>query len=779
MAALPPGSARPAGRVALPDPVYPIWRWLTSVRAAILLIATLTMFALAGVIIPQVPPQLLGSPTAVAQHIENQRGTFDHVPAASLLLPLIGLGLGLAIRVAAPGVRARLRPRPLRRLPLGLSLAGLGLLLGLAADRLGGVGGLALTDILADFPGFYDTNGGVFNLFNQPYWFALVAVLALSITTCTTSRFPPIWRSVRRPQRRVNDRYFERARQRFDFANPDSPAATADALAAALRRRRFSVRGEARDGAHYLFADRYAWVQLATFVSHLALILLVIGALLTKFTGEELQFWVAEGESRPLFATGGERQQVQVIVDDAIARFNDDGQALDFRSLVRVTSAGEEVGAGEVTVNGPLHAAGFRVHQAAYWEHGAALQVRDAGSGQLLYSEALMLQERFFGPRIIITQAATGALFTDEVVQLRFPVADADSGAYELIPLAETVSVALALLPDGDGVRFHYALLPVGAGSPEGRALDSAALRIGQPQPVAPRIRLTDAAGAPLFDAVVPLQALAAAAGGERLGLLPLPDGTLLTVGYSGDPRRFFYFDPDDESRRGLLAAGQSVGLGDARLEYVGEDVDRTSHGSLEPGESQVLGRVELRYGGAESVFFAVVDDLPGSSGQSVVAIERFGRARTTSEFNAFGGEDVELDRSTVSGLYADRPARLAVGLGDVPRFDLDEGQSRVVGDYEYAFLGPREFTGLNLRRDPGGMVFWVAIILGVLALLTTFFVPRRRIWARVTDDRTLLAGLATHGVDMTRREFHGLARDVGAPDLPPPAPEEGEDWDR
>jgi hypothetical protein len=776
MAALQPGTARPAGRVALPDPLYPVWRWLTSVRAAIVLIAILTGFALAGVIIPQVPPQLLGSPEAVAQHIENQRPTFDHVPAATLLLPLLGFGVWLVIRVAAPRARAALQPRPLR----GLPLIGLGLLLGLVIDGLGGVGGLALTDVLTEFPWFYDTNGGIFNLFNQPYWFALAALLALSITTCTTSRFPPIWRTVRRPQRRVGDRYFERARQRFDFASPAPAPATADALAAALRGRRFSVRAEARDGAHYLFADRYAWVQLATFVSHLALILLVVGTLLTKFAGEELQFWVAEGESRPLFATGGDRQQVQVIVDDAIARFNDEGQALDFRSRVRVTSGGEEVGAGEVTVNGPLHAAGFRVHQAAYWEHGAALQVRDAGSGQLLYSEALMLQEQFFGPRIVITQAATGAQFTDEVIQLRFPVADVEGGAYELIPLAETVSVALALLPEGEGVRFHYALLPVAAASPEAGTLDSAALRIGQPLPIAPRVRLSEADGARLLEAVVPLQPTGLAAGaGDHLGLLPLPDGGLLTVGYAGDPRRFFYFDPGDERRRGLLAAGQSVALGDVRLEYVGEDVDHSSHGSLEPGESQVLGRVELGYGGAESVFFAVVDDVPGSSGRSVVAIERFGQARTTSEFNAFGGENVDLDRSTVSGRYADRPARLAIGLGDVPRFDLDAGQSRVVGDYEYAFLGPREFTGLNLRRDPGGTVFWVAIVMGVLALLTTFFVPRRRIWARVTDDRTQLAGLATHGVDMTQREFRGLARDIGAPGVDPPAPEEGEDWDR
>ena len=725
MAAAQSRSARRAGRISVPDPLYPLWRWLTSVRVAITLITIVSLFALTAVIIPQVPPQFVDTPSLVAQHVENQSGTWG-----------------------------------------------------------------VFTDPLAEFPWFYDANGGIFNLFNQPYWFLLVAILALSITTCTISRFPPIWRTVRRPQRRVNDRYFERARHRFEFANPVATGtdatgtdATAATLAAAMRRRRYRVKIEQRDGATYLFADRFAWAQLATFLSHLALILLIVGTLVTKFGGEELQFWVGEGQSHPLFATGGDRQQVQIIVDDAIARFNDDGQALDFRSLVRVTSGGEVVGAGEVTVNGPLHAAGFRVHQAAYWEHGAAVQVRDAGSGQLLYSETLMLQEQFFGPRVVTRDAVSGTVFADEVVQLRNPIADIDGGAYELIPLGEAVSVALILVPDdgpdGEGVRFHYALLATAAGAPEAASLDSAALRIGQALPVAPRVRLTDGAGESVFDTVVPLQTTDLAPGlGEALGLLPLPDGSLLTVGYAGPERSFFYFDDTDERRRGLLAPGESVPLGDVTLAYMGEEPDRSSHGPLEPGESQVFGRVELAYNGAESVFFALVDDVPGASGQTVVAIERFGQARTASEFNAFGGESVDLARSTVSGIYADRPARIGVGLGDVPRFDLDQGETLVIGDYEYAFLGPREFTGLNLRRDPGGNIFWVAIILGMIGLLTTFFVPRRRIWAKVTPQRSYLAGLAGHGVQL-RRDFFALGRDIGAPGMEPQEPAEGEDWDR
>ena len=105
-------------------------------------------------------------------------------------------------------------------------------------------------------------------------------------------------------------------------------------------------------------------------------------------------------------------------------------------------------------------------------------------------------------------------------------------------------------------------------------------------------------------------------------------------------------------------------------------------------------------------------------------------------------------------------------------RIDLEEGETRVVGPYAYTFRGPREFTGLTVRRDPGATVFWVAIGLGLAGLLVTFFLPRRRFWVRVTPTRTYLAGLAGHGVNL-RREFAGLARRLNAPDAPPP-----DDWE-
>lgn len=711
----------------LPDPLYFLWRKLTSVRAAIVLILFLVALALTAVIIPQVPPQFSDDAVQIQEHVDLQRGTWG-----------------------------------------------------------------PFTNILAEFPWFYDARGGIFNLFNQPYWYGLVAILALSITTCTVSRFPPIRRTVLQPPRRVPDAYFERARHRYDFTTP----ADADVIAATLRRQHFKVQSEERNGATYLFADRYQWAQFSTFVMHLALILLVAGTMITKFGGEEFQFWLGEGESRPLFATAGERQQVQIIVDDASARFSDEGQALDFRSAVRVTSGGGEIAAGQITVNGPLRFGGYRIHQSEYWEHGAALQIHDTRSGQVLYSETLQLTQQFVGPRITVADALSGAVFAEEVIRLGHEVVGIPGSGYQLIPLDAERSVALVLIPDEDGqdFRFFYSMLPLAADSAAGATLDGEALRLGQPPLTAPRVRLSDSAsGALLLDAVVPLaERVVEGRSAARLGVLPLgaadtatagtaTAGTVtagtIAVGYdeSVEPWRLFYFNTEDEGQRGLLRAGQRVRLGAVTLEYVGEEADRSQHGTLAVGESQRVGAVQLAYGGVEAVFFRVEADLPGAAGEALILMERFGQARTAEGFDARGGENVKLVRfSATSEGDASRPARLGLGLGgDQPRVDLDEGESAVIGDYRYTFLGPREFTGLTVRRDPGASLFWAALGLGIAAMLVTFFVPRRRIWARITAQRTHLAGMAGHGINL-RPEFERFSREVKAPDAPPD--EDGDD---
>ena len=713
-------------RASLPDPAYWFWRKLTSVRWAIGLILVAALASGVGVVIPQVPPQFAGVPERVEEHVEAQRPTWGPV-----------------------------------------------------------------TDVLADFPWFYETNGGVFNLFNQPYWYALVGLVAVAISVCTVSRAPPIWRTFRRPPKRVNAAYFERARHRFAADLPDGTGAetAAESLASALESRRFRVSrvpvpsiaagdSDAQsaaasgppvgDSAVLLFADRHQWAQLATFATHIALLLLLGATLVTKFAGEEYQFWVAEGESRPLFAAGAERAQVQIIVDDVIARFADDGQALDFRSVVQVAEGGREAAAGEVTVNGPLLAAGYRVHQASYWEHGAQLNIYDAETQQLVYAEAHFLAGQTVAPRVRIERS--GALLSEEAIGLQHGVAAepdasearrerAAGSAYTVIPLFADRSLALVLAPgaaSGDEsapLEFWYRIV---ANRPEGYAgMTLTDLGVDAESPPAPDILLTDSDGEVVYEGAAPLEQEIDA--DSRL-TRALPIGEDLAVGLRGSPQpAFFYYSFSAESDRGQLAAGESAELAQSglRLTFRGLVPDQSRQGSLAAGETRQVGAIELTFLGAESVFYEAVPDLPGAAGAAVIALERFGQARTAETFDARGGENVRLAVSTVetsAGGQASRPARLVLGLGGAGgRIELDEGERANAAGYVYEFAGPREFTGLNVRRDPGAIAFWIGVGLGIAGMTATFFAPRRRVWVRIAEGRASLAGQAGHGVRLSR----------------------------
>jgi len=687
---------RDTRRDTWPDPAWWIWRRLTSVKWAIGLILAAALFSAVGVIIPQVPPQLADIPEQVEIHIEAQRPTWG-----------------------------------------------------------------GFTDVLAEFPWFYETNGGVFNLYKQPYWYAVVALVALAISVCTVSRAPPIWRTVRRPPKRVNAAYFDRARHRASAAigQDEQGGVARDQLVARLRAARYRVEEvSSTDGEVMLFADRYGWAQLATFVTHLALLLLLGATLVTKFAGEEYQFWVAEGESHILFPPGDDRAQVQVIVDDAVARFADNGQALDFRSFVRVAEGGREVGGGEVTVNGPVHAAGYRVHQAAYWEHGAELRVFDHSSGQLLYAETHFLDQQIVGPRVRVER--NGAVVSEEVISLQHQVADEVPGedaedvrvsGYTLIPLDAARSMAVTMVPAQEGYEFWYRVIPTPATA---SGLTFAELGVGQDPPLGPRLMLAIGSER-LFEGVVSLEQ---AEGEAMLSALPLTEDEFLLVGLRDAQagEGFFYYSQQRESDRGLLAVGETVELSSGvSLTYQGVEPDRGLQGQLDEDETRLVGSIQLTWLGAESVFYEVAPDIPGADSDVLIALERFGQARTAEQFDALGGEGVRLATGSSNDLSAGgqvaRPSRMILGLGgDAGRIELDEGQEIVHAGLRYQFAGPREFTGLNVRRDPGGVAFWVGVGLGLVGMTTTFFMPRRRVWARVTANRVQLAGQAGHGIDLT-----------------------------
>jgi cytochrome c biogenesis protein ResB len=483
---------------------------------------------------------------------------------------------------------------------------------------------------------------GLFDVFHARWFVYALGLLVVSVAVCTASRLPSIWRTVTRPRKRVNDAYFQSARHRHEYATP-SPGHD---LEPALRKRLYKVERYEEGDTVYLFADRFQAAQLATFASHLALIVLLAAALVSRFQGFSTGLMIAEGSSAPVFEVS-DPNQMQVELLDTVGRFSKSGQPLEYSSQLAIHRGGEEAARCTSTVNSPCSYNGYRFHQAAYFGFGADVQVRDPASGNVIYRETLSLRDRLPSPHVVVRDGHGRALLDERLV------------------LTDILS--------SDELTYYGTLVK-------------------------------------------------------------LDNGRVLTIGarrLAGEQEwRLAVFEPGpDESGRLLLSEGESASTAGLTVEFA-------ELGSLPA---------------------AFVRDFPLPAD-----VEGEGSGDVVLEMgNVVYGTDTASEGTAVESPGQGPPELTIIGLRP-QAVTLGEGESVEISGYEYAFNGQREFAGLQVKKDRGDILVWIGAGLLIGGLLITFWVPRRRLWAKITPERTYLAGQAGHLVDLSK-EMVGLARQAGA----------------
>lgn len=255
---------------------------------------------------------------------------------------------------------------------------------------------------------------GLFQVFQARWFIIALGWLVVNVSVCVFNRWSPTFRNVFRPPERVPDSFYERAHNRALLA----PVSTATAEGA-LRRLRFRVKTRHDGETAYIFADRYPWTQLATFASHMALILFLAGGLVTALMGFTSDTFAGEGTTVPVFAVK-DPNQLQVRIDDAVGVYGEQGNPLDFRTHLTIFRNGREVKSGYMTVNDPLKYGGYRFHQVAFFPDGAALRIRDAATGNTVFAETFPLEEITAAPAVTISDASGRVLLSDVIAPTDF-----------------------------------------------------------------------------------------------------------------------------------------------------------------------------------------------------------------------------------------------------------------------------------------------------------------------------------------------------------------------
>ncbi len=217
------------------------------------------------------------------------------------------------------------------------------------------------------------------DVFGSPVFAVTLALLAVAIAVCTLNRVPGIWQTISTPRVGTSPGYINRAEVNARFATGGTAAELEASIQSVLADRRYRFFTERVGDQVHFYADKNRWSKLGTFPFHLALILLLVGGIVASVFGfRDVDFAVAEGETRPV----GHGTDLSV----ELVRFRDTyvptGDAAEYRSDVVIYDDGEQVKSGAITVNNPISAGVATFYQGSFGI-SADMLVRDAIGNEL------------------------------------------------------------------------------------------------------------------------------------------------------------------------------------------------------------------------------------------------------------------------------------------------------------------------------------------------------------------------------------------------------------
>jgi cytochrome c biogenesis protein ResB len=242
----------------------------------------------------------------------------------------------------------------------------------------------SLTDLL--------TAIGMFSWFRSPAFLASLGLLAVTTLVCTFDRWGRVWSRAIRPPGIPSNLAFEAAPHAVELVG--LPAADLPhLLRKCLEDRGFRVSSEmARGDVFHLRGDRNRLACLATLVTHVAALLLLLGTVLSTGFGWREELTIAPDDIVEL------RHKSQLALRNegfAVERYPD-GNVSAYQAQVTVIDGGEEEVRGSVGVNKPLAYAGVGFYLRGYGEtqsgHAVTLlAVRDPGYAPVILAGFLLL----------------------------------------------------------------------------------------------------------------------------------------------------------------------------------------------------------------------------------------------------------------------------------------------------------------------------------------------------------------------------------------------------
>ncbi|RTZ94256.1 MAG: cytochrome c biogenesis protein ResB [Deltaproteobacteria bacterium] len=212
---------------------------------------------------------------------------------------------------------------------------------------------------------------GVFDLYHA-WWFQLLLVLLIvNLIFCSLDRFPKAWSFIRSPKKWL-DREEIRGyplRDTFDISSKKISLEQATELVSSVLKHSEKT---VRDGVTVLFHQSGRISRVGVYITHLSVIIIILGALIGSIFGFEGFVSLLEGTSTDtIFLRDGKNTPMKldftIRCDDFEISLYPNGMVKEYTSVLSVIKDGKVViDRQKVEVNHPLMFEGIRFYQASY-----------------------------------------------------------------------------------------------------------------------------------------------------------------------------------------------------------------------------------------------------------------------------------------------------------------------------------------------------------------------------------------------------------------------------
>lgn len=232
-----------------------------------------------------------------------------------------------------------------------------------------------------------------FDMYHSWWFVGLLGLFSVNLICCSIKNFPRVWKFVVAPMLIAGDGTFKNSANKAEFSTKESAKTLTSRLAEELQKIFTKPILTEADGKQNLFAQKGIYSRFGAYMTHLSILIIMLGAVIGTVWGYKAYVNIAEGtEVSQVWPRNGNQPidlGFSVRCDKFEVEFYQGTQRpKEYRSLLTVTENGKIViDKQKIVVNRPLSYKGITFYQSSYGPAGTGsfeIEVTDNKSGEKL-----------------------------------------------------------------------------------------------------------------------------------------------------------------------------------------------------------------------------------------------------------------------------------------------------------------------------------------------------------------------------------------------------------